>query len=114
MLRPRHFEGEESGDRCLTWHGFRLHKPDWSATSQSLAMHLQGTADEAQIYLIAHASTKATEFALPDANSDQPWRRFVDTSLTVEVPSYSPGEDVALHDQKSYRVAGQSVVVLVR
>ena len=77
-------------------------------------MHLQGQPGEAEIYLIAHASTKATEFALPDASSDKPWRRFVDTSLTVEGPSCSPGKEVALQDQKSYRVAGQSVVVLVR
>jgi isoamylase len=114
LLRPRHFEGEESGERCLTWHGFRLHEPDWSETSQSLSMHLQGTADEAQIYLIAHASTKAAEFALPEASNNKPWRRFVDTSLTVEGPSCSPAEEVALQDQKGYRVAGQSVVVLVR
>ena len=114
LLRPRHFEGEKNDERCLTWHGFRLHDPDWSETSKSLAMHLQGTANEAQIYLIAHASTKATEFTLPDASNNKPWRRFVDTSLTAEGPSCYPGEEVALQDQSGYRVASQSVVVLVR
>jgi glycogen operon protein len=114
LLRPRHFEREESGERCLTWHGFRLHTPDWSETSQSLAMHLQGTADEAEIYLVAHASAKASAFALPDKGNNKPWRRFVDTSLIAEDPSCPPGEEVALQDQKGYLVAGQSVVVLVR
>lgn len=114
LLRPRHFEGEESGEHCLTWHGCRLHEPDWSETSQSLAMHLQGTSDESEIYLIAHASTKAAEFALPGAANNKPWRRFVDTSQTAEGPSCSPGEEVELQDQKGCRVAGQSVVVLVR
>ena len=77
-------------------------------------MHLQGTPDEAEIYLIAHASTKAAEFALPDAGNNKPWRRFVDTSLIAEGASCSPGEEVELQDQKGYHVASQSVVVLVR
>jgi glycogen operon protein len=114
LLRPRHFEGKESGERCLTWHGFSLHKPDWTETSQSLAMHLQGTVDEAEIYLIAHASTKAADFALPEADSNRPWRRFVDTALPVEDSSCSPGDEAVLQNQKSYRLEGQSVVVLIR
>ena len=82
--------------------------------SAATAMHLRGRTQEAHSCLIAHASTNATKFALPDAGNDKPWRRFVDTALTAEAPSCFPGEEVALQDQKGYRVAGQSVVVLVR
>lgn len=114
LLRPRHFECEESGGRCLTWHGFRLHQPNWSESSQSLAMHLQGTADEAEIYLIAHAAAKAADFELPAPEKGRPWRRFIDTSFEKGAASCSPGEEPVLRGQKSYRVAGQSVVVLVR
>ena len=114
LLRPRHFEGEENGDRRLTWHGFELNQPDWSETSHSLAMHLQGQADEAEIYLIAHASQDSVAFSLPVSDSETPWQRFVDTALAAEQPSCVPGEEVEIPDQQSYQVQGHSVVVLVR
>jgi isoamylase len=114
LLRPRHFEGEESGECCLTWHGFSLHKPDWSEESQSLAMHLQGQPDEAEIYLIVHAAAEAAAFSLPPADGGLPWRRFVDTSLEAGETSCDPGAEAVLGSQKRYRAAGRSVVVLVR
>ena len=114
LLRPRHFECEENGGRCLTWHGFTLHQPDWSETSQSLGMHLQGVADEAEIFLIAHASARPADFELPAPEGDRPWRRFIDTSLEKEASSCSPGAEPALQEQQTYRIDGQSVVVLVR
>ncbi len=114
LLRPRHFEGEESGERCLSWHGFKLRQPDWSEQSQSLAMYLQGAPDEAEIYLIVHAATEPADFALPVSGKDSSWRRFVDTSLQAGEPSCPPGKEAAIENQKRYRVAGRSVVVLVR
>ncbi len=108
LLRPRHFEGEESGERRLTWHGCEQHKPDWSESSHSLAMHMQGRADEAEIYLIAHAGEHAANFALPATNA--PWRLFADTaSLTC-----SPGQEPVLEDQRTYAAQEQSVVVLIK
>jgi len=111
MLRPRHFEGEESGERRLTWHGPQLFKVDWSERSQSLGMQLQGLRGEAEIYLIAHAAAQAQAFALPKLRGGRRWRRFVDTAL--DPASHEPGAEPLLADQSSYAVAGQSVVVLV-
>jgi len=110
LLRPRHFEGEESGERRLTWHGQQLHQPDWSARSHSLGMHLQGQAGEAEIYLIAHAGKTPATFALPDVTNRAPWQLFVDTAR----PGASPRDATAfLGNQKDYAVERYSVVVLV-
>ncbi len=114
LLRPRHFEGEENGERSLAWHGTRLGKVDWSEKSHSLGMHLQGHRDEAEIYLITHAAEEAAYFALPTSNKQAPWRRFVDTALVVEQASCVPGEELEVADQLSYLVQGRSVVVLVK
>jgi glycogen operon protein len=111
LLRPRHFEGEESGERRLTWHGSQLFKVDWSEQSRSLGMHLQGLQDEADIYLIAHAAPAAQAFALPPLANGRQWRCFVDTAL--EPASHAPGDEPVLENQKTYVVTGESVVVLV-
>jgi len=114
LLRPRHFEGEETGQRRLAWHGTRLGEIDWSAKASSLGMHLQGYSDEVEIYLIAHAAEDAADFALPTSNQQTPWRRFVDTALSAEQASCVPGEESEIADQQFYRVQGRSVVVLRR
>ncbi len=113
LLRPRHFEGEESGERRLTWHGFELNRPDWAETSHSLGMHLQGQAHEAEIYLVAHAADEAADFALPPRTKQGPWRLFIDTALTGRSVSAVPGQEPALDNQRHYLVQEHSVVVLV-
>ncbi len=113
LLRPRHFEGEESGDRRLTWHGVKLNRPDWSEISRSLGMYLQGASCEAEIYLIANAGEKTAEFELPEIGGRCRWHRFIDTALSAGGSSSRPGVESVLEDQARYRVAGRSVVVLV-
>ncbi len=114
LLRPRHFEGEESGERRLVWHGRELNRPDWSDTSHSLGMHLQGQADEVEIYLIVHAADYGADFNLPKPGNSTLWRRFIDTSLEAGQTSCIPGEEQEVADQHSYRVRERSVVVLVK
>jgi isoamylase len=114
LLRPRHFEGEENGERRLTWHGRELKNPDWSETSQSLGMHLQGKPGGTEIYLMANAATEAFVFALPPADKRTPWRRFVDTSLPAALAGSEPGHELPLTNQHEYRIQDHSVVVLVR
>ncbi|MGW8312496.1 MAG: glycogen debranching protein GlgX [Desulfuromonadales bacterium] len=114
LLRPRDFEGEENGERHLTWHGRALDKPDWSETSQSLGMHLQGSPGEKEIYLIANAAAESADFALPPAVKKAPWRLFVDTSLPATLAGPEPGHELPLTSQRAYQVHEHTVVVLVR
>ncbi len=113
VLRPRQFEGEENGERRLTWHGTRLDLPDWSEASQSLGMYLQGQAEESHIYLVAHAGREAQSFELPPLSEGLCWRRFVDTSRQGDAASCEPGSEADIERQDHYPVGPQSVVVLV-
>ncbi|MEJ2470552.1 MAG: glycogen debranching protein GlgX [Desulfuromonadales bacterium] len=114
VLRPRNFEGEESGERRLSWHGQETDKPDWSEESHSLAMHLQGRPEEAEIYLIAHAAKDPAEFTLPRHEADRPWRLFVDTAHSWQQVITSATDHPVLSTPCTYPVGGQSVVVLIR
>ena len=113
VLRPQSFEGDENGGRRLDWHGMKLDEPDWSEESRSLGMHLQGFAEESEIYLIAHAGNEEAVFELPEPLAGRRWQRFVDTSLAGAEASLEPGEEAELETQEQYTVGPQAVVILV-
>lgn len=111
VLRPRNFEGIESGERRLTWHGPQLFRVDWSERSHSLGMHLQGLKGEAEIYLIAHAAAEPERFTLPLLDNGRRWHLFINTAAVPDC--HEPGAEPLLADQHSYPVSADSVVVLV-
>ncbi len=114
LLRPRHFEGEESGDRNLSWHGRELHQPDWSDSSQSLAMHLQDLSKKTEIYMIANAADSAAHFSLPESTPESPWKLFINTASADQQYSHAPGNEVELDSPNDYPVEAHSVVVMVK
>lgn len=112
LLRPRHFEGTERGERTLSWHGIVVGKPDWSAESRSLGMHLVDAAGREEVFLFAHAGPREVEVELP-ADDRRPWRLAVDTANTEE-PIAKPGNEPELSDRRVYRLQDRSVLVLVK
>ena len=97
----------------MAWHGTQLDEPEWAEESHSLGMHIQGFAEEAEIYLIAHAGEEKLDFELPSPMAGRRWLRFVDTSLPGAEASREPGNEVELETQEQYTVGPQSVVILV-
>ena len=65
----------------IDWHGVKLHQPDWSDHSHSLAFTVQGR--EVQFHIIFNAYREALEFDLPPsaAEARAGWRRIIDTYL---------------------------------
>jgi glycogen operon protein len=98
----------------VEWHGVRLHAPDWSQESRSLAMHLHGPPENRQdhIYLIANAHWEPHEFELPGLPGWE-WVRSVDTSRAPPCDITDPSEQEMLTDPLRYLVNPRSVVVLV-
>jgi len=92
ILRRRGFNGE---DVRVAWHGVRLHLPDWSWDSRSLAMQIRGTDDD--IYVIANAWHGNLQFELPP---DIDWTVVADTSGRDAMPGVN------------YEAQGRSVVIL--
>jgi len=96
-----------------TWHGVTLLSPDWGPHSRSLAFGAD-MREGLGLHLIMNAYWEPLDFELPRATEDEPWRRWIDTSLA------SP-EDIVPWDTAApvanpglYRTGPRSVVVLLR
>ena len=97
----------------LTWHGVRLHEPDWGHDSHSVALTTRYTAEGVFFHFIFNAYWEPLEFELPSAAEGcvRPWHRWIDTFLD------SP-QDIVDWDQAplvpsaTYRAEPRSVVVL--
>src|SRR5271165_5177203 len=66
-----------------TWHGVKLHQPDWGEHSHSVALHGELRKEGLFFYLIFNAYWEPLEFQLPAQRHGgaNPWRRWIDTSL---------------------------------
>jgi len=97
----------------LMWHGVRLHEPDWSPSSHSVAFTTKFPRDREFWHVILNAYWEPLTFELPSAADGcvHPWRRWIDTSL-------DPPDDIVDRERAplvagtSYRVELRSVVVL--
>jgi isoamylase len=93
------------------WHGVKLHQPDWGEGSHSVA--LAGELGESGItfFFILNAYWEPLTFELPAATADNPWRRWIDTSL--ESPNdIVPWQDAPTIADSHYQVCDRSVVML--
>ena len=115
LLRYDSFLLQNGHGPQISWHGLRLGQPDWSSVSRWVAMHLSGStldgpADD--IYLIANSHYEPQQFELPSL-VNRHWRRFVDTSLEGDEAIIEGQNQPRLDNQRSYRVDGRTVVVLL-
>ncbi|MEG9435442.1 glycogen debranching protein GlgX [Edaphobacter sp. HDX4] len=95
------------------WNGVRLHQPDWSCDSHTIAFCADIANPHRLVYFIFNGYWEALDFELPplDDGDKNPWCRWVDTYLD------SPEDIVEWQDSipvvsRSYRVGPRSVVVL--
>jgi isoamylase len=92
------------------WHGVKLHQPDWSEHSHSIAFSSVLRHEKLEFHLILNGYWEPLEFELP---SGKPWQRWIDTSLP------SP-EDIrewnalASVTEPVYRADQRTVVMLIR
>ncbi len=98
----------------ITWHGVRLHAPDWRPCSHSVAVTATFAPAGKILHVIVNAYWRALSFELPrDAQGAvSEWRRWIDTSLESPEDIVDP-ECAPMVSTASYRVERRSVVVLV-
>jgi isoamylase len=96
----------------VEWHGSRLHEPDWSDNSRSLAMHLYGNMHGKQqhVYLIANAYWESIVFELPILPGWR-WMRSIDTSYPTPLDIVEPGSERMLEGPYRYQAGPRSMVV---
>ena len=96
------------------WHGVKLHQPDWSQSSHTLAFSAKVPEDNLSFHLIFNAYWEPLEFELPAEMhaAGHPWRRWIDTSL--EAPDdIQDWPSTPVVTGRTYRAGPRSVVVLI-
>ncbi|MGK2315939.1 glycogen debranching protein GlgX [Gordonia rhizosphera] len=101
----------------IEWHGVRLHRPDWSEDSHSLAISLHSLRAAVCLHGMVNAYWEPLTFEVPSTLSptgeSTPWRRWIDTSLPSP-QDIAPWHAAAPMTDWEYTVQPRSVVVLIR
>ena len=96
-----------------TWHGVKLHQPDWSPGSHSLGVSAELKDEGLLLHVILNAYWEALDFELPIIrNGAENWRRWIDTALDPphEICEWNTAVPV---QGGAYRAGARSVVVLI-
>jgi len=95
------------------WHGVKLHQPDWSPSSHSIALGAELRSDGLLLHLILNAYWEPLDFELPPQGDGGagPWRRWIDTSLDSP-HDIVPWETAPAAAGATYRAGARSVAVL--
>lgn len=95
------------------WHGVKLHQPDWSDQSHSVAFSVELKGEGLLVYFIFNAYWEPLEFELPlpERSEGGFWRRWIDTFLETpqDIVAWQQAPSVSNH---TYRAGPKSVVVL--
>ena len=95
------------------WHGVKLHQPDWSDSSHSIAFSAELANEDIWMFAIFNAYWEPLEFELPRVHSaiSGPWRRWIDTYLKSpqDITEWRKAPSVS---EYTYQVGPRSVVVL--
>ena len=94
----------------LTWHGVRLHQPDWGHGSHSVAFTTRLPSGRMLVHVILNAYWDPLEFELPPV-AGGPWRRWIDTFLDSP-HDIEEWERAPVVSGDRYRAEPRSVVVL--
>ena len=96
------------------WHGVKLHQPDWSEQSHSLAFSAEMPEENLSFHLMFNAYWETLEFELPAGmdTAGHPWRRWIDTSLESpdDIRDWPAAPVVT---GQTYRAGPRSLVVLI-
>jgi glycogen operon protein len=96
----------------VTWHGVRLHEPDWRRSSHSVAFTVRAAKGRLLFHAIFNAYWEPLEFELPAAHGARdPWCRWIDTFLDAphDIVDWERAPSVP---GQTYRTEPRSVVVL--
>jgi glycogen operon protein len=102
----------------VTWHGIVPGRPDFTSSSRTLALMLDGrrTGREADqdIYMAFNSWKEAVTFTIPQGPQGRPWLRVVDTARASPLDIVSPEEEGPVVPAGSgYAVGPHSLVVLI-
>jgi glycogen operon protein len=95
----------------MSWHGVKLHQPDWSDDSHSIAFGAKLLVEGLSFHLILNAFTEPLDFELPPLDGNRAWRRWIDTFLPSP-DDVVPWQEAPAVSGTTYRAQPRSVVML--
>jgi len=115
LRRTEYFFGEtdDRGWPAIEWHGVKLHAPDWSHDSHTLAFTLSGLGIDRDIHVVINLWTSGLSFELPVLDSGLSWYRSVDTSLAPPDDISEQDSEIRVPDPHQYFAAPRSVSVFI-
>lgn len=95
----------------VQWHGVRLHEPDWSDSSHSIAFSARSLLRRFVFHCMINAYWEPLVFELPRNEQGAGWQRLIDTSLPSphDIIPWCSAPRIRDH---SYAVQSRSVVML--
>jgi glycogen operon protein len=96
-----------------SWHGVRLHQPDWGEHSHSVTLGGELRKEGLLFHLMLNAYWEPLDFELPGQGngSPRPWRRWIDTALDSP-HDIVPWQAAPPVPGPTYRAGARSVVML--
>jgi glycogen operon protein len=117
LLRSEEYERQRVSLTSLlekankAWHGVKLHEPDWSDHSHSVALFAELPKEGLFFHFILNAYWEPLDFELPVLGHGSAWRRWIDTAL--ESPDdIVPWQSAAVVSGSTYRVQSRAVAIL--
>jgi isoamylase len=97
----------------ISWHGLRLHDPDWGPSSHSVAFTTTLPGEGLLLHVIVNAYWEPLDFELPPiaGAGPHPWRRGIDTFLESPHDIVEAERALTVASDR-YRAEPRSVVVL--
>jgi glycogen operon protein len=102
------------GQARLQWHGVRLHTPDLSHESHSIALTAWSATGRVVFHYMVNAYWKPLTFSLPSPKKlpGGAWQRWIDTSR-ASPDDIVPWDAMQTITANSYRLPGRSLGILI-
>ena len=112
-LRRRSFLDDSS----IKWHGFQPEKPDFSPSSQFIALTLDGSRTGREpgndIYMAFNSGVGPVKVTLPSAPSSVSWFRVIDTGRHTPEDFVETQNQQPISPRTTCQMVGKSLLVLV-
>jgi isoamylase len=97
----------------IDWHGIKLHRPDWSPSSLSIAMTILSLNGKMAMHYLINSYNQSLEFEIPQTlnGKNVTWRRWLDTSLEgpCDICLWS---EAGNYNKPTYEVKSHTIAIL--
>ena len=123
FMRPEFYSGRDGSYNAIpdiSWFDEHGDSPNWEKEGPCLALRMDGSKadiiadrDDNDFFIMFNAGLDKVTFAVCEPLDGKEWVRVVDTGLPSPHDILPPGSQAMLDTPSSYKVAGQSMVILI-